>query len=217
MITIAIDGPSAAGKSATAKIIADKLNILHLNTGALYRAVAVYFLDNNLDARNEELVNSHLDNINIEIEFENKQQQTILNGVDISNKLYTPIMSDIASVVSSYKKVREKMLEVQQEIGRTKSVIMEGRDITYNILPNAKYKFFLTASIEKRAERRYKNFIDQGENITYEEVLLDLKERDERDTSRELFPLKITEDSVVINNDNKSLDEVVELILSYIK
>lgn len=217
MITIAIDGPSAAGKSATAKMIADKLNILHLNTGALYRAVGVYFLQNNLDAKNEELVNSHLNNINIKIEFKNKQQTTILNGIDISDKLYTPVMSDIASRVSSYQKVREKMLDVQQEIGRTKSVIMEGRDITYNILPNAKYKFFLTASAEKRAERRHKNFIDQGENITYEEVLLDLKERDNRDTSRELFPLKITEDSVVINNDNKSLEEVVELILSYIK
>lgn len=216
MITIAIDGPSAAGKSATAKALSDKLGILHLNTGALYRAIGYYVYENNLDINDVKLVESHMPNIDITVSFENNVQKTILNGKDISEELYTSIMGNYASISSSYGFVREKMLHLQRDIASKQSVIVEGRDITSYVLPNANFKFFLTASAEERSKRRLQNLLDLGESITYEEVLADIKERDHRDTSRSNNPLVLVDDAVLVKTDEKDLDEVVEFIVSII-
>lgn len=217
MITIGIDGPSAAGKSATAKAISKRLNILHLNTGALYRAIAVYLLDNNVDISNEKAVNKVLPKISITVDFVKGEQRTVLNGTDITDRLYSSEASKAASISSSYKNIRKKMKSLQQNIAKQHSVIMEGRDITSVVLPNAKYKFFLTASPETRAKRRLQNLLDAGEKIEYEQVLQDILERDDRDSNRENNPLVLVDDAILIETDSYTLDEVVDLICSYIK
>ena len=217
MITIAIDGPSAAGKTGTAKRLSQKLNILHLNTGALYRAIAYYLYEHNIDAENEEAVNAVLSKIEINVKFKDGSQNTYVNGMDVSDKLYTSEMGHMSSVSSAYPKVREKMLHLQRQIAKEHSVVMEGRDITSVVLPNAKNKFFLTASVEVRAKRRLKNLQDLGENISYEQVLEDLKERDLRDSTRENNPLTLVDDAVLIETDNLTLNQVVDKILGMIK
>jgi len=217
MITIAIDGPSASGKTSTAKKISTKLNILHLNTGALYRAIGLYLHENKIDATNPKAVKKVLPKINVAVEFTDGAQKTILNGVDVSDKLYTSEMGKLSSISSVYPFVRKKMLHLQRHIAKKHSVVMEGRDITSVILPKAKYKFFLSASDEVRAKRRLANLLEIGETVTLEDVLKDIKERDERDSSRENNPLILVKDAVLIDTDKLSLDEVVETILSYVK
>ena len=217
MITIAIDGPSASGKTSTAKRLAKKFNLLHLNTGALYRAIAVYLFENNINSYDEKEVEKALPNIEISVDFVNGEQLTKVNGVDVSSKLYTTEMGKLSSVTSAYGAVRQKMLHIQRDIATKHPVVMEGRDITSVVLPNAKYKFFLSASNEIRAKRRLANLLEIGENITQEQVLKDLKERDERDSSREHNPLVQVEDAILINTDHYTLDEVVAIISSYIK
>lgn len=217
MITIAIDGPSASGKTTTAKMAAQKLNILHLNTGALYRAFALYLIENNINIYDENEVNKVIDKVNIKVDFKNNEQITILNGVDVSSKLYSSQISHATSVSSAYKEVRKKMLSIQRETAKNHSLIMEGRDITSVVLPNAKYKFFLSASDEIRAQRRLKDLLNAGETITFEEVLKDLKERDLRDSTRENNPLVLVDDAILINTDHHSIDEVVDIICSYVK
>lgn len=217
MITIAIDGPSGSGKSTTAKLVSEKLGILHLNTGALYRAVAVYLHENNIDVNDVKAIKKALKFINITVNFVNGEQLTILNGEDVTSKLYSSEISKLASTSSSLKSVRSKMLNLQRNIAKEHSVIMEGRDITSHVLPKAKYKFFLSASPDERAKRRLQNLLDAGEKISYEEVLKDINERDKRDTTRKINPLKLVEDATLINNDNYTIDEVVEIIISHIK
>lgn len=217
MITIAIDGPSASGKTSTAKRISKKLNILHLNTGALYRAIAVYLFENNIDAANEKAVKKVINKIKVTVKFENGEQKTFVNGSDVSSKLYTTEIGKMSSISSAYMLIRKKMLHLQRDIAKHHSVVMEGRDITSVVLPKAKYKFFLSATNEVRAKRRLKNLLEVGETISYEQVLEDLKERDERDSSRENNPLVLVKDAVLINTDDYSLDEVVDIICSNIK
>jgi len=217
MLTIAIDGPSGVGKSSTAQLLAKKLNILHLNTGALYRAVAVYLLENSINPQDEKSVENSLNNLNITVSFVKGIQQTLLNEVDITNKLYTSEIGNLSAISSSYKSVRSKMVQIQRNVAQNNNVVMEGRDIASNVLPNAKYKFFLTASPEIRAKRRYNDLIETGEKISFEEVYNDVISRDEKDTTRTLNPLKITPDAIVINTDNLTLDQTVEKIISYIK
>lgn len=217
MLTIAIDGPSASGKTSTATELSKKLNILHLNTGALYRAIAYYLYENKIDAENEAQVEKVLHKIDISVKFENGSQKTFVNGADVSEKLYTSEMGHMSSVSSAYPKVREKMLHLQREIAQQHSVVMEGRDITSVVLPDAKNKFFLTASVEVRAKRRLQNLQDIGETITYEQVLQDLKERDVRDSTRANNPLKLVDDAVLIETDGMNLDQVVNKIISMLK
>lgn len=156
-------------------------------------------------------------NINITVDFVNGEQLTILNGEDITKKLYSSEISKLASTSSSLKFVRAKMLHLQRDIAKKHSVIMEGRDITSHVLPKAKYKFFLSASPEERAKRRLQNLLDAGETITYEEVLKDINERDNRDTTRKNNPLKLVKDAVLINNDHHSINEVVDIIIAQVK
>ena len=216
MINIAIDGPSAAGKGVVSERLAKLLNIYHLDTGAIYRAIGLYMYENNIDASSDEEVSKVLDDINIEIEFINREQYTYLNGECVNGKLRTSIISDYSSRSSALLCVRDKVKHLQQNFAKNNNVIMEGRDITTEILPNAKYKFFLTASPETRALRRLKDLEAKGEKITFAQVLKDINERDYRDSHREFGKLQLAKDAVYINTDNYTIDEVVAIIYSKI-
>ena len=216
MITIAIDGPSAAGKGVVSEKISKLLNIHHLDTGAIYRAIGLYCYENNVDAYDENQVKKILDKIEIKIEFINGEQYTYLNGECINGKIRSSIVSDYASRSSALLCVREKVKDLQQDFAKHHSVVMEGRDITTEILPNAKYKFYLTASSEVRALRRLKDLEAKGEKITFDQVLKDINERDYRDTHREFGRLQLAKDAVYINTDEFSVDEVVSIIYSKI-
>lgn len=216
MINIAIDGPSAAGKGVVSERLAKLLNIYHLDTGAIYRAIGLYMYENNIDASSEEEVSKVLDDINIEIEFINREQYTYLNGECVNGKIRTSIISDYSSRSSALLCVRDKVKHLQQDFAKKNNVIMEGRDITTEILPNAKYKFFLTASPETRALRRLKDLEAKGEKITFAQVLKDINERDYRDSHREFGKLQLVKDAVYINTDNYTIDEVVAIIYSKI-
>ncbi len=216
MITIAIDGPSAAGKGVVSEKISKLLNIHHLDTGAIYRAIGLYCYENNVDAYDENQVKKILDKIEIKIEFINGEQYTYLNGECINGKIRSSIVSDYASRSSALLCVREKVKDLQQDFAKHHSVVMEGRDITTEILPNAKYKFYLTASSEVRALRRLKDLEAKGEKITFDQVLKDINERDYRDSHREFGRLQLAKDAVYINTDEFSVDEVVSIIYSKI-
>lgn len=216
MITIAIDGPSAAGKGVVSEKISKLLNIHHLDTGAIYRAIGLYCYENNVDAHDEEQVKKILDKIEIKIEFINGEQYTYLNGECINGKIRSSIVSDYASRSSALLCVREKVKDLQQDFAKHHSVVMEGRDITTEILPNAKYKFYLTASPEVRALRRLKDLEAKGEKITFDQVLKDINERDYRDSHRDFGRLQLAKDAVYINTDEFSVDEVVAIIYSKI-
>lgn len=216
MINIAIDGPSAAGKGVVSERLAKLLNIYHLDTGAIYRAIGLYMYENNIDASSEEEVSKVLDDINIEIEFINREQYTYLNGECVNGKIRTSIISDYSSRSSALLCVRDKVKHLQQDFAKKNNVIMEGRDITTEILPNAKYKFFLTASPETRALRRLKDLEAKGKKITFAQVLKDINERDYRDSHREFGKLQLAKDAVYINTDNYTVDEVVAIIYSKI-
>ena len=226
MYAIAMDGPSSAGKSSLAKLVAEKLNILHLNTGALYRAIGLYAYQNKLASKlddkgmpiiSKKEINYLTKNTDVSVKFIDGKQHTILNGEDVTGLLYTPIISDYSSRTSAIPEIREHILNLQRDIAKNNNVVMEGRDITSHVLPNAKYKFFITASPEVRAERRHKEMLEKGESCTYEEILEDLKQRDIRDTTRDISPLVIVPEAVVIDTSNNTLDEIVEKLLSYIK
>ncbi len=228
MFSIAIDGPVSSGKSTVAKLLAEKLNILHLNTGELYRAVGLFAYRNNLASTvdekgipklNEKDMEILINDVDINVEFINGKQHTFLNGEDVSSLLHTPLMSDYSSRVGVIKKVREHILELQRNIAKKQSVVMEGRDIGSFVLPNSKYKFYLTASAEVRAKRRYNEEIAKGnKNINYQQVLEDVKLRDLRDTTREICPLVVAEGAIIVNTDNiNDPKKVTEKILTYIE
>lgn len=216
MINIAIDGTSGAGKGVVSEKLAKLLNIYHLDTGAIYRAIGLYCYENNIDAYDELEVEKILDKINVEIDFVNMVQYTYLNGECVNGKIRTSIVSDYASRSSALKCVRDKVKDLQQDFAKKNDVVVEGRDITTEILPNAKYKFFLTASPETRALRRLKDLEAKGEKISFDQVLKDINERDYRDSHREFGKLELAKDAVYINTDNYSIDEVVAIIYSKI-
>lgn len=226
MYAIAIDGPSSAGKSSVAKLVAERLNILHLNTGALYRAIGLFAHKNNLATHldengmpiiNDDEIKFLTENTHVEVKFLDGKQRTILNGDDVTELLYTPIISDYSSRTSAIPEIRNHILNLQRSIAKNNNVVMEGRDITSHVLPNAKYKFFVTASAEVRAERRLNEMLEKGLTCTYEEILEDLKQRDIRDTTRDISPLVIVPDAIVIDTSNNTLNEIVDKVLSYIK
>lgn len=210
---IAIDGPAGAGKSTIAKAISKKLNYIYIDTGAMYRAVGLYYLNNNIDILDEDKINSLLSNINITLTYENGVQQVLLNGENVSSLIRTEEVSHAASVVSTYKLVREKMVSMQQNLALVNNVVMDGRDIGTVVLPNANVKVYLTASSEERARRRLKELVEKGINVTYDEVLEDIKVRDYRDMNRENSPLKQAEDATLVDSSNMTIDEVIEEIL----
>jgi cytidylate kinase len=215
-ITIAIDGPSSSGKSTVASMIAKKLGILHLNTGSMYRAVAYYFISSGLDYNDENVVNQHLPNIHIDVKHENGQQQDYLNNQLVTPFLRTNEVSVGASIVSQYGKVREMAVSIQRKVASQMSVIMEGRDIGTVVLPNATNKFFLTASAEERTNRRYKENLEKGIATDYNQLLIEVKERDLRDTTRAHSPLKQAPDAVFVDSTNMTIEQVVQTMMEHI-
>lgn len=215
MITIALDGPSGAGKSTVCDIVADRLGILHLNTGALYRAVGLYLLRNNIDASNEDLVIKALPDIHIDVNYDDLVQRVILNGEDVSDDIYSMEVSNISSLSSPYIKVREYITQIQRNIADKYDCIMEGRDITSEVLPNAEYKFYLDASSDNRAIRRI-NDPKNKEHLTMEDfdrIKAEIEERDRRDKTRTNSPLVIVPDAHYINSDSINANQVAQIII----
>ncbi|NLI57064.1 MAG: (d)CMP kinase [Clostridium sp.] len=217
-ISIAIDGPAGAGKSTIAKIISKKLGILYLDTGAMYRAVALKAINENIDTLDDEKLSKLVENIDIEIVYSKDEQKIFLDGKDVSSLIRTPDVSIGASNVATIPNVRIKMVELQRKISTENSVVMDGRDIGSYVLPNADVKIFLNADIKERARRRYSEQLSKNiENITLEEVLKDIEYRDKNDSSRSFAPLTKASDAIEIDTTNMSIDEVVNTILGYVK
>ena len=216
-ITVAIDGPGGAGKSTAAKAVAKKLDILYVDTGALYRTIGLYVRSKNVDPKDAESVSALLGEINIEVKYENGAQHVYLNGTDHGDAIRTPEMSMYASLVSAIPAVRAFLLETQKEIARRNSVVMDGRDIGTVILPNADVKIFLTASAECRAKRRYDELIARGQSVNFEDVLAEMNQRDVQDSSRAIAPTKAADDAVLFDNSGYTFEQSVDKIIEIIK
>ena len=211
-LVIAVDGPAGAGKSTIAKLIADKLNINYIDTGAMYRAITYKCLQNNIDINNEE------DVINIakQCDIDFKDNNIYLNGEILKDEIRTMEVSNNVSNVAKIKEVRYLMVDIQRNIGKMSSVILDGRDIGSYVFPNADYKFFLVATPEERGNRRYKELINKGYDVNLEEIIKDIIKRDEIDSNREFAPLVKAEDAIEIDTTGKNIDEVVNSVLSKI-
>ena len=215
-LNIAIDGPAGSGKSTVAKILSKRFDILYLDTGAMYRACALACVNCGIDCHDESAVNSTVNSIEISVKYENGTQKTYLNGKDVSDLIRTPEISMLSSVVSAHGCIRTKMVELQRKIAAENSCVLDGRDIGTNVLPSAEFKFFLTASPEIRANRRLAENKVKGFNQSFEEVLKEIKMRDEQDANRKIAPLKKAEDAKEINTDTLSIDEVADTICNAI-
>lgn len=209
---IAVDGPSGAGKSTIAKSVAKRLDIDYIDTGAMYRAVAYKAREAGVDFGDRQAVRDMLEDTDIDF----VKGSLILDGEVVNDKIRTSEISRLASVCSAVPEVREKLVELQRAMGAKKSVIMDGRDIGTNVLKDAEYKIFLTASAEERADRRYRELIERGEKISYDEVLADIQKRDYNDTTRKLNPLRKAEDAIEIDTTGLDISEVIECVLKEI-
>lgn len=216
-INIAIDGPAGAGKSTIAKSAARVLNYIYVDTGALYRTLAYFAIQNNVSCSDEENIIPILKNAEIELKFENDKQCVFLNGTDISDFIRTPEISMGASDISAIPYVRTFLFDLQKNIAAQNNVIMDGRDIGTVVLPDADVKIFLTASPECRAERRYKELIEKGQNVNYDDILADIIKRDYNDTHRDIAPLKQADDAVLIDTSLLSLSESENAVIDVIK
>ena len=216
-INIAIDGPGGAGKSTTAKAVAKKLDILYVDTGALYRTIGLYVRSKNVDPKDAEGVSALLPEINLEVKYENGAQHVYLNGVDHGDAIRTPEMSMYASLVSAIPAVRAFLLEAQKDIARKNSVVMDGRDIGTVILPDAEVKIFMTASAECRAKRRYDELIARGQTVKFEDVLAEMNQRDGQDSSRAIAPTKAADDAILFDNSDYTFEQSVAKIIEIIK
>lgn len=211
---IAIDGPAGAGKSTIAKRVAKELSFIYVDTGAMYRAIALYLIRSKVSPADQEALKKACENIEITISYENGEQQVILNGENVTRLIRTEEVGNMASAASANQPVREKLLDLQRNLARNADVLMDGRDIGTNVLPNAQLKIYLTASSATRAERRYLELQEKGENCQLEEIERDIIERDQRDMNRDIAPLKQAEDAVLVDSSNMGIDQVVECILS---
>ena len=215
---IAIDGPSGSGKSTLAKGAAKALNIMYLDTGAMYRTCALCSIKTGVDTKAEEAVKKMLGSMKLEIKFQDGVQHMILNGEDVTGSIRTEEVSKAASNISTWPFVRTAMVEMQRKIAADQSFVVDGRDIGSVVLPNAKYKFFLTASAEARAKRRFLELTQKGDNNqTYEDVLKDIIWRDKQDSERAASPLVKVDDAVEIDTSDIGIEETLDLLLSYIK
>ena len=216
-LNIAMDGPVGAGKSSIADAVAARLGILHLDTGAMYRAVGVTALRRGVDVQDEQAVGGLCDRIAISVRHELDGQHTLVDGVDETANLRTEEVSMAASTVARYAHVRRSMVAVQQRIAAETAMLVDGRDICLRVLPDADVKIYLTASAEERARRRYVQLQEKGSGETYEQVLEDLKRRDAQDMNREVDPLRPTPDAVIVDSSDLTFDQVVDQILAIVE
>ena len=216
MIQVAIDGPAGAGKSVISKLVAEKLKFIHVDTGALYRGMAVYFRENNVDYKDENSLKEALNKFDIKIEFKGDMQHVILNGVDITSKLRDEEIGQIASVSSAMQCVRDKVTDIQRNIANENNVIMDGRDIGSVILPNATVKIFLTASAKERANRRYKELIEKNIEADYDTIYNEIVKRDEQDSTRKVSPLIKADDAIELDTSDLTIEQVIDKIIEII-
>lgn len=214
---VAIDGPAGSGKGTVTKKVADKLGLVNIDTGAMYRCVALKALKNNIDETELEKIEEMLENISIEMKRNNGQLVVLLDGEDVSEEIRTPKVDSCVAKFAAIGSVRNKVTPLQRKMGENGNVIMEGRDIGTVVFPNANVKIYLDASVEERAKRRFKQDIEKGINITYEEVLKEIKLRHKLETEREISPLVQAEDAIYLDSSNLTIEQVVERILEIIK
>ncbi len=217
MIRIAIDGPGGAGKSSVAKAIAKELGIIYVDTGALYRSIALHMLTNNISKDDEDAVVAELTHLTLSLQFLDGKQVIILDGEDVGDRIRTPEISMAASKISSYQAVRDYLLNTQRNIAKENSVIMDGRDIGTVILPYAEVKIFLTASAEARAKRRYIELSEKGHSVSYEQVYNEMVERDKNDSTRAIAPCVPAEDAILLDNSNLNFEQTCKKIIKIIK
>ena len=203
-INIAIDGPAGAGKSTIAKKLAKELGFVYVDTGAMYRSMGLYFLRKGVDGKDEAAIQAGCPEISVSIQYENGEQQVLLNGENVSGLIRTEEVGKMASTISAYGFVRDTLTELQRNLARTQNVIMDGRDIGTCILPKADVKIYLT--------RRYKELLGRGVDANYDEIAADIAKRDEQDMNREVAPLRQAEDAVLVDSSDMNIDEVVEAI-----
>ena len=217
-INIAIDGPAGAGKSTIAKIISKSLGIIYLDTGAMYRTVALKAMQEGIDTQDKGKLDGLVENLNVQIKYTGEEQHIFLDGEDVSSKIRTPAISIGASNVAVVPSVRIKMVDIQRTIASENDVVMDGRDIGTYVLPNASLKIFLTASVEERAKRRYNEQIEKGiVGVSLEEVKKDIEYRDNNDSSRDFAPLSKAEDAIAVDTTDLSIEDVAKKIMSYLK
>ena len=211
---VAIDGPAGAGKSTVAKSVAALKNFIYVDTGAMYRAMALYFLRQGIDKTDENAINAVIDKVEITIRYEDGAQQVILNGENVSGLIRTEEVGNMASATSVYKKVREKLVELQKDLAKKADVIMDGRDIGTVVFPDAELKIFVTASAEVRAQRRFDELQAKGMPADFEDILRNVKERDYIDSHRDVAPLRQAEDAVVLDNSEMTVSQQREWLLA---
>lgn len=216
MLNIALDGPSGSGKSTIAKMLSKKLNILYLDTGAMYRACGLKALKSNISPKDYAAVDKFIRDIDLKIEFKNGAQVTVLDGEDVSEEIRRPEMSMAASDISSLKNVRLKMVELQRETAKSTDCVLDGRDIGTFVLPNAKYKFYITADSTERAKRRHKELAAKGFDVELNKLHEEILQRDYNDSHREFAPLCKAKDAVEIDTTNLTAEQVLEKICSFI-
>ncbi len=216
MISIALDGPAGAGKSTIAKGAAKELGFIYVDTGALYRTVGLKFLCDGYTTELDCDIDSVLKTIEVDIKFIDGTQHVFLNGEDVSDKIRTPEASMMASAVSAKPPVRAFLLEMQRKLARDNNVLMDGRDIATVVLPNATLKFFVTASVSERADRRYKELLEKGMDVNYDDIYKDIETRDYNDSHRDIAPLKPAEDSIIFDTTGNTLQESIDKIMAII-
>ncbi len=216
-LTIAIDGPVGAGKSSVADAVARRLNILHLDTGAMYRALGLTALRRGINPGDREAAEKLCDEVRITVQHTDRGQRTLAEGEDVTDLIRTPEVSMAASSISRHAKVRRRMVALQQELASMTDMVLDGRDICTTVLPHATAKIFLTASPEERAKRRWKEMKDKGQDAFYEDVLRDLRKRDEQDMNRPVEPLRRAEDAELVDTTDMTFDESVDAILAIVE
>ena len=214
---VAIDGPAGAGKSTIAKLVAKEKGFIYVDTGAMYRALAIHFIQKGLNPEDTEKIIEACADAEVSLQYENGVQQVYLNGENVSSMLRTEAVGNMASVSSAIGAVREKLLSLQRNLAAEKDVVMDGRDIGTNILPNADVKVYLTASVETRAKRRYLELQEKGVECDLNEIAHDIAERDYRDMHRDIAPLKQADDAVLVDSSDMTIDEVVKAIMDLCK
>lgn len=214
---VAIDGPAGTGKGTVAKLISERLDFVYIDTGAMYRCITLKMIRENISSDEEEKIKDLLERTKITFKNLDDKQHVYLDGEDVSDLIRKPNVNELVSPVSAIKIIRIKMVELQRKLGEEGNVIMEGRDITTVVFPNAEVKIYLDAKLEIRAERRYKELIARGNDVTYEDTLESIRKRDKNDMEKEMGALKIAEDAVVIDTSNMTIEEVYDKIKEIIE
>ena len=213
---VAIDGPAGTGKGTVTKAVAEKLNLIYVDTGAMYRAVALKAVQSNIKLEETEKIEEMLKSISVKLNKKNGKQQVLLDGKDVTKEIRTPLMDEMSSKFSAIRQIREKMTSLQRKMKDLGNVIMEGRDIGTAVFPDADVKIYLDATTDEIARRRYKQNLEKGIKCKYEDIRKEIEKRNNRDSQRDIAPLKKAEDAVYIDTSNLTIEEVVEKVISII-